>query len=61
MDSRELAFEAMGLRPLLGANFAAIAFAAAPITRLRWSALIIILTTMMMGGNAHGTPRLGMR
>ena len=45
----------MGLRPLLGANFAAMAFAAAPIT-LRWSALIIILTTMMMGGNAHASP-----
>ena len=27
MDSREIAFEAMGLRPLLGANFAAMAFA----------------------------------
>ena len=55
MGSREIAFEAMGLRPLLGANFAAMAFAAAPIT-LRWSALIIILTTMMMGGNAHASP-----
>ena len=45
----------MGLRPLLGANFAAMAFAAAPPT-LRWSALIIILTTMMMGANAHASP-----
>ena len=46
----------MGLRPLLGANFAAMAFAAAPITP-RWSALIIILTTMMMGGrNADASP-----
>ena len=55
MDSREIAFEAMGLRPLLGANFAAMAFAVAPTTP-RWSALIIILTTMMMGGNAHASP-----
>ena len=28
MESSEIAFEAMGLRPLLGANFAAMAFAA---------------------------------
>ena len=42
----------MGLRPLLGANFAAMAFAVAPTT-LRWSAIIIILTTMMMGANAN--------
>ena len=45
----------MGLRPLLGANIAAMAFAVAPTT-LRWSALIIILTTMMMGANANASP-----
>ena len=37
----------MGLRPVLGANIAAMA-----PTTLRWSTLIIILTTMMIGVNA---------
>ena len=46
----------MGLKPVLGANLAAMAFAVAPPT-LRWSALIIILTTMMMGGNASASLR----
>ena len=42
----------MGLRPLLGVNLAAMAFAAAPPT-LRWTALIVVLTTMMMGADSQ--------
>ena len=52
----------MGLRPLLGVNLAAMAFAAAPST-LRWTALIVVLTTMMMGADSQsfqysGKPKL---
>ena len=43
----------MGLRPLLGANLAAMAIAAAPKV-LPWPLLLIMITTMMMGANAHG-------
>ena len=43
----------MGLRPLLGAILGPMAFSIAPWA-IRWSALIILITTMMVGGNAAG-------
>ena len=43
----------MGLRPLLGAILGPMAFSIAPWT-IRWPALIIVITTMVVGGNAAG-------